>query len=96
MLVGDGCFLLLGFAQVQYAAQASAIEQRQAELRADTERARAPGAEIAEFHGLRTDVARQGNPWIEIAFGHTDARGRRMQAGFGLADVRAAFGQLRR
>lgn len=39
LLVGDGRFLLLGFAQLQHAAQASAVEQRQAELRADTERA---------------------------------------------------------
>ena len=42
LLVGDGRFLLLGFAQLQHAAQTSAVEQRQAELRADTKGARAP------------------------------------------------------
>ncbi|MNC82247.1 hypothetical protein D3C75_1356850 [compost metagenome] len=56
LLVGNGSFLLLCFAQIEYAAQASAVEQRQAELRADAERARAPGAEIAQLHRLRADV----------------------------------------
>ncbi|MNO98126.1 hypothetical protein D3C76_898610 [compost metagenome] len=39
LLVGDGCFLLLGLAQIQHTAQPAAVEQWQAELRADAERA---------------------------------------------------------
>jgi hypothetical protein len=58
--------------------------------------ARAPGTEIAQLHGLRAEVAGQGDARIKIALGHADAGGGGVQARLGLADVRTAFGQLRR
>ena len=48
------------------------------------------------MHGLGTEAARQGDTRVEVTLGHANAGGRRMQACFGLADVRAALCQLRR
>ncbi|MNK94762.1 hypothetical protein D3C87_1149750 [compost metagenome] len=95
LLIGDSGFLLLRFTQLEHATQAASVEQRQAELRADAERTRSPGAEIAQLHGLGTDVPRQGDSRIEIALGHANAGSGGMQPCFGLANVRPTFSQLR-
>jgi len=93
LAVGDGRFLLARLAQVQVAAQAPAIEQRQAQRRAEGEPTRVP-AQAAQLQGLEAGITGQGNTRVEIPGGHPHLGRGRVKRRFGTPHVRAALGQL--
>ncbi|MNM58852.1 hypothetical protein D3C81_700930 [compost metagenome] len=57
LLIVQGRFLLLRFTQLEHTPQASAVENRQAQLRPDTETARIPPAKIGQLQRLKANAA---------------------------------------
>ncbi|MNT12596.1 hypothetical protein D3C72_1475270 [compost metagenome] len=86
--------LLLQPAQRQVGLQASALEDRQADRRADTEAMRVPAIQIIQLPGLEAGIAIQGDARQETGLGHADTRRGCMQCGLGTADIGATLGQL--
>ena len=87
-------FLLLGLAQFQGAAQAAALEDRQADRGAEGVGVRGPFAEVAELQALDGAAAGEGDAGEEIGLCGADRGGGGVQRGFGGADVRAAAGEF--
>ena len=88
LLIGDGRLLLIELANFNDRSPATAVENWQADARANGPLSRSPFGEVRRAQRLLHEAARQRDARIQIGDGNADLRGRGVQLRFGSLNVR--------